>query len=57
MKNAIPEEQELLLLRGGHYDLLTDKVGLKVTILYLFVLCDFSFCPLIVILPFIFDRN
>ena len=27
-QNAIPEEQELILLRGGHYDPLPDKVGL-----------------------------
>ena len=28
-QNAIPEEQELISLRGGHYDPLPDKVGLK----------------------------
>ena len=28
-QNAIPEEQELILLRGGHYDPLPDKVGLR----------------------------
>ena len=27
-QNAIPDKQELILLRGGHYDPLPDKVGL-----------------------------
>ena len=33
-QNAIPEEQELILLRGGHYDPLPDKVGLRAPDLY-----------------------
>ena len=38
-QNAIPREQELILLGGGHYDPPPDKVGLKYAYLGLLSHC------------------